>query len=66
MNAIYIIYVPVAAAFVVFVIAGGVLLPLWEITESLRDRRRPRRPSDHADVLPIHQAREHDDRKVAA
>ncbi|MWK37249.1 hypothetical protein GEV43_26410 [Actinomadura sp. J1-007] len=48
MNPMYLLYAPVAAAFVVFVIYGGLVLPAKEIAESVRDRARgpnPRPPS---------------------
>ncbi|MFC6886168.1 hypothetical protein [Actinomadura yumaensis] len=51
MNPMYLLYAPVAAAFVVFVIYGGLVLPAKEIAESVRDRARgpnppPPEPSD--------------------
>lgn len=45
MNPMYLLYAPVAAAFVVFVIYGGLVLPAKEIAESVRDRARTRDPN---------------------
>ncbi|MGK5555061.1 hypothetical protein ACSNOI_25930 [Actinomadura kijaniata] len=39
MNAMYLIYVPVAAFFVAFVVYGGLVMPAREILDSLRDHR---------------------------
>ncbi|MGI5327007.1 hypothetical protein [Actinomadura nitritigenes] len=41
------IYTPLIVVFAVFVIYGGLVIPVREIVESIRDRRS-RGPSDHA------------------
>ncbi|MFC6930450.1 hypothetical protein ACFQHO_09005 [Actinomadura yumaensis] len=48
MNPMYLLYAPVAAAFVVFVIYGGLVLPAKEIAESVRDRARGPNPRPRA------------------
>lgn len=45
------IYTPLIAVFAVFVIYGGLVIPVREIVESIRDRRS-RGPSDHAGPAP--------------
>jgi hypothetical protein len=51
MNAMYLIYVPVAALFVAFVVYAGLVMPFKEVGESLRDRRHPRGPNQPGDDL---------------
>jgi hypothetical protein len=80
MNAMYLIYVPIAVLFAVFVIYAGLIMPARDISESLRDRQEPRGPdqparggtqadggiqADGADVLSFHSSSD-DHRKVAA
>ncbi|MFG2003588.1 hypothetical protein ACGFNU_30945 [Spirillospora sp. NPDC048911] len=40
MNAIYLLYVPIAVLFAVFVVYAGLIMPAKEITESFRDERK--------------------------
>lgn len=48
----YLLFVPLAAAFAAFVVYGGVVMPAMEIAESVRDRRRTRPPGDVAALRP--------------
>ncbi|GGT82000.1 hypothetical protein GCM10010177_46590 [Actinomadura citrea] len=50
--AMYLIYVPLAAAFCAFVVYGGVVMPAMEIAESIRDRRRTRPPDNVLELRP--------------
>ncbi|MFI0449497.1 hypothetical protein [Actinomadura sp. 6N118] len=68
MNAMYLIYVPIAVLFAVFVIYAGLIMPARDISESWRDRQEPRgpdEPADGADVLCFSPSSD-DHRKVAA
>ncbi|GAA2599399.1 hypothetical protein GCM10010411_36220 [Actinomadura fulvescens] len=40
----YLVYVPIAVLFAVFVIYAGLVMPVREVSESLHDRREPRGP----------------------
>ncbi|WP_153535632.1 hypothetical protein [Actinomadura macrotermitis] len=42
MNPMYLIYVPVAVLFAAFVVYGGLIMPLTEMTESLRRHEESR------------------------
>ncbi|MEV3925781.1 hypothetical protein [Actinomadura coerulea] len=48
----YLLFVPLAAAFAAFVVYGGVVMPAMEIAESVRDRRRTRPPGNVVDLRP--------------
>ncbi|MES9537779.1 hypothetical protein AB0C21_11230 [Spirillospora sp. NPDC049024] len=48
----YLIYLPLAAAFAVFVVYGGVVMPAMEIAESIRNRRRTRPPDNVVELRP--------------
>lgn len=50
-GAMELIYTPLIVVFAVFVIYGGLVIPVREIVESVRDRRS-RGPSDHAEPGP--------------
>ncbi|WP_067477822.1 hypothetical protein [Actinomadura hibisca] len=62
MNAMYLIYVPVAVFFVVFVAYAGLVMPAKEITESLRGDAHDR---DDGDVVEF-PARDEERERVAA
>ncbi|MBO2445826.1 hypothetical protein J4573_01865 [Actinomadura barringtoniae] len=75
MNAMYLIYVPVAVLFVAFVVYAGVVMPFKEIGESVRDRRHPRGPDDTGEkparkpaqkVVPIRSEKSDERERVAA
>ncbi|NKZ03693.1 hypothetical protein [Actinomadura latina] len=53
----YLIYVPLAAAFAAFVVYGGLVMPAMEIIESLRDRRRSRAPDNVVELRPAEERR---------
>ncbi|MFC9970076.1 hypothetical protein ACFVH6_04145 [Spirillospora sp. NPDC127200] len=65
MNAMYLIYVPVAAFFVVFVAYAGLIMPAKEIGESLRGHADTDSDTADADVVDF-PARDRQDGKVAA
>ncbi|MGI5207722.1 hypothetical protein ACQEU6_39885 [Spirillospora sp. CA-108201] len=48
----YLIYVPLTAAFAAFVVYGGVVMPATEVVESIRDRRRTRPPDNVLELRP--------------
>lgn len=50
-GAMELIYTPLIVVFAVFVIYGGLVIPVREIVESIRDRRS-RGPSDRAEPGP--------------
>ncbi|HXA59288.1 MAG TPA: hypothetical protein VNW94_09025 [Streptosporangiaceae bacterium] len=62
MNAMYLIYVPLAVVFVAFVVGGGIVLPIIGFVEAWRDRRPPAPPA----VLQPRPADDRDHEKVAA
>ncbi|MEW2354538.1 hypothetical protein [Spirillospora sp. NPDC029432] len=45
MNQLNLIFLPVLAAFLAFVVYGGLVLPARDIAESLRRRRSGERPA---------------------
>ncbi len=51
-GGMYLIYLPLAAAFAVFVVYGGVVMPAMEIAESIRNRRRTRPPDNVVELRP--------------
>ncbi|MGI5164407.1 hypothetical protein ACQEU3_08640 [Spirillospora sp. CA-253888] len=63
MNAMYLIYVPVAAFFLVFVAYAGLIMPAKEIGESLRGHADD--ADDDADIVGF-PARDERNEKVAA
>ncbi len=56
-GGMYLIYVPLAAAFAAFVVYGGLVMPAMEIIESLRDRRRSRAPDNVVELRPAEERR---------
>ncbi|MFI6521316.1 hypothetical protein ACIBF1_37580 [Spirillospora sp. NPDC050679] len=66
MNAMYLIYVPVAAFFVVFVAYAGLIMPAKEIGESLRGRTGADAPGTGAADVVDFPARDGRNEKVAA
>ncbi|WP_433463298.1 hypothetical protein [Spirillospora sp. CA-128828] len=48
----HLIYIPLAAAFAVFVIYGGLVMPAMEIAESIRNRGRTRPPDNIVELRP--------------
>ncbi|WP_192809780.1 hypothetical protein [Actinomadura rudentiformis] len=44
MNAMYLVYVPIAVLFAVFVVYAGLIMPAKDISASWRDRQEPRGP----------------------
>ncbi|MCP2341946.1 hypothetical protein [Actinomadura rupiterrae] len=66
-NGFYLLYVPIAVAFVAFVVYGGLVMPAKEMRDSLR-HDRPRGPdtpdAPDAEFFELQHARS--DRKAAA
>jgi hypothetical protein len=48
----YLIYVPLITAFAAFVIYGGLVVPVMEIADSIRNRRPTRPPGTVAELRP--------------